>query len=60
MFDWAWQEEVPWGPNGEPGGHRFALLQKFRLVRGTKRHRLRVAEANSPLVTEAVNRIPER
>jgi DNA-directed RNA polymerase len=50
---------IPWAP-GQPGGYRFALRAKHRLVRSnSKAHRELVRQAHMPEVYSAVNRVQE-
>lgn len=49
---------LPWGPNGQRGGYRYALKGKYPLVRGlNKAARLRVNQQAMPVVYEALNAI---
>lgn len=50
---------LPWAP-GQRGGYRFALRNKYSLVRGASReHQERVAQNEMPVVYSALNRIQE-
>jgi DNA-directed RNA polymerase len=49
---------LPWGPNNQRGGYRYALKGKYPLVRGlNKASRLRVNQQSMPTVYAALNAI---
>ena len=49
---------LPWGPNGQRGGYRYALKNKFTMVRGVAKEDRRVLNTqHMPVVYEALNAI---
>lgn len=49
---------LPWGPNGQRGGYRYALKGKYPLVRGVdKATRQQIQQVAMPVVYEALNAI---
>jgi DNA-directed RNA polymerase len=49
---------LPWGPNGQRGGYRYAMKGKYPLVRGlNKAARLRMNQQPMPTVYAALNAI---